>query len=132
MEEKPTSVKYCLHCAASLPDTAKFCSQCGTHIVIPATKRIQKSVYYIIAFYMAFLLLAIISVVIFSNDTSFFSEVAIEAIFILMTLGFCMLDWKNIMKLYQLPAIDIKGVLMMLLVPVGSAFLVYYDIASYF
>lgn len=128
MEEKPTSVQYCLHCAASLPDTAKFCAQCGTAIAVPVTKGIQKSVYYIIAFYLAFLLLAIISVVIFSNDTSFFSEVLVDAIFIVMTLGFCALDWKAIMKLYRVPSLDIKAVLMTLLIPVGSAFLVYYGI----
>ncbi|WP_299676420.1 CPBP family intramembrane glutamic endopeptidase [uncultured Dokdonia sp.] len=128
MEETPTPINYCLHCSASLPTIAKFCSQCGTSVIVPVHKGVQKSVYYIIAFYLAFLLLAIINVAVFSNGFSFLSEVVVEAIFILMTLGFCLLDWKNIMKLYQLPHIEVKGVLMMFLVPIGSAFLVYYGI----
>ena len=45
-----------------------------------------------------------------------------------MTLGFCALDWKAIAKLYLLSKVDLKGVLMTLLVPIASAFLVYYGI----
>ena len=128
MEDQSNPVQYCLHCSAPLPNTAKFCSQCGTAVAIPVDTRIQKSIYYIIVFYVAFLLLAIVSAVIFSNDISFFSEVLVEVIFTGMTLGFCALDWKAIVKLYLLSKVDVKGILMTLLVPIASAFFVYYGI----
>ena len=126
--QEVSPINYCLYCTAPLPDKAKFCGQCGTEITAPEVKKFQDSVYYIIAFYASFLLLAIISVVVFSNDTSFFSEVLVEGIFIVMTLGFCALDIKGISKLYFLPEIDVKGILMVFLVPVASAFIVYYGI----
>lgn len=128
MEEESIIKNYCLHCTAPLPKKANFCGQCGTAVETSVSNRFQKSVYYIIAFYVSFLLLAIISTVVFSADTSFFSEVLVEIIFILMTLGFCTLDIKGIIKLYRFPKMDIKGGLMTFLVPVGSAFLVYYGI----
>ncbi len=128
MSQESLPTHTCNHCHSSLTIEAKFCGTCGVPVKRVKNEGIQKSVLYIIAFYVAFLILAIINNVVYALDDSFTSEVIIEVAFIALTLGFCFVDWKAILKLYAIPRIDIKGVLMTLLIPLGSAFLVYYGI----
>lgn len=128
MSEDSLVTPTCDYCHSPLVAKAKFCGACGVPVKKNKGEGIKKSVQYIIAFYIAFLLLAIVNNVVFALDYSFTSEVIVEVAFIVLTLGFCITDWKAIMRLYRIPMIDVKGVLMTLLVPVGSAFVVYYGI----
>jgi membrane protease YdiL (CAAX protease family) len=120
--------RQCHHCNLSIANAAKFCGSCGVGIHVLKNEKLQKSVVYIIAFYLSFLLLAIINTVVFANDYSLSSEITVEVIFIFMTLGFCFLDWKNILKLYTIKGIDTNILLLSILFPIFSAFFVYYGI----
>lgn len=128
MNQDSLSTHYCDNCSEPLVAKAKFCGSCGVSVKRSKNKGLEKSVYAIIAFYVAFLVLAIINNTVFASDYSFTSEVIIEVAFIVLTLGFCLLDWKEIIKLYKITTLDIKGVLMTLLIPIGSAFVVYYGV----
>ncbi|MEP0265295.1 CPBP family intramembrane glutamic endopeptidase [Dokdonia sp.] len=128
MSQDSLSTHHCDNCSAPLVAKAKFCGSCGASIKCSKNAGLEKSVYAIIAFYVAFLVLAIVNNTVFATDYSFTSEVIIEVAFIVITLGFCFLDWRAIIRLYIIRDIDVKGILMTLLIPIGSAVVVYYGI----
>ncbi len=118
----------CEQCNTPLQKRAKFCGTCGAAVNKQQNDKLQKSVQYIIVFYLSFLALAIANAILFEEDTSLSSEIVVEAVFILMTLTFCLLDIKAILKLYGLGDIDLKSIVLSIVAPIITAIIVYYTI----
>jgi len=121
MQEQPVSVP--------LEQDANFCGNCGSPVGQIKHQRVTKSVQYIIIFYVAFLILALINNFTYIEDATLLRELILEVLFIIMTIGFCAFDVKGILPLYRFKGIDWKGLLMAFFIPIGSAFFVYYGLS---
>ncbi|WP_411765949.1 lysostaphin resistance A-like protein [Winogradskyella sp. A3E31] len=76
-----------------------------------------------------FLLYAVIAYFLFSEyPESLNLDLAVETVFALLVLGFSFLDYKRILKLYQLPKLNIKIIGFTFLFPIVSALTVYFSI----
>ena len=127
MEE--ISIITCPHCETSVTVETRYCGHCGKSIIEPRRKKNTTHVNYIIAFYVVFLLFAIIGHYAYEDSENvFFTEVVIEILFAVFTLGFAALDIKGILPLYGFSHIRWKGILMSLLVPLGTIVVVYYSV----
>ena len=122
------SMRCCKTCNEVLTPNAKFCGACGMSTSTIKANALERHVRYIIVFYIAFLVLAIVNTVVFGEAYSFVSEVVMEGIFVLTTIAFCFLDFKNILKLYLWKNVNSRGLLLAIGVPILSGFLVYFGI----
>ncbi|MEL6813033.1 MAG: type II CAAX endopeptidase family protein, partial [Bacteroidota bacterium] len=106
----------------------KFCGHCGKKITQPKEEREKGSLQLVIIFYLTFLVYSIVSFVLFSESDSLGVEIALEAVFIMLTLLFTFFDVKRIYALYNFRLVNWKNVLFSLVFPVFTAFVVYYAV----
>ena len=108
---------------------AKFCSKCGEPFFKSLDEERTKALNSIITFYITFLLFAIVTYFISDNyNDSLTADIVIEVVFMLLVLGFCTLDYKNILKLYKLKKLSWKIWFFTIVFPLVSRFTVYYFI----
>jgi membrane protease YdiL (CAAX protease family) len=119
----------CSSCKAENLDEAKFCTNCGKALNKTNVEARTESLNVIIVFYVVFLLFAVMSYFLYSEyPFSLNVEIAIESVFALLVVGFSMVDFTGILKLYKLPKIDWKILAFTLVFPIFSAFTVYYTV----
>ena len=121
--------KSCNSCNTILSEDAKFCTNCGKALQKTNAETETISLNTIIAFYVVFLLFAVVSYFLYSEyPFNLNVEIAIEGFFALLVVGFSLVDYKDILSLYKLPKIDWKIVVFSIVFPIFSAFTVYYAI----
>lgn len=119
----------CSQCNTINKANAKFCTNCGSPLYSTHAETRTSFLNNVIVFYVVFLLFAVVSYFLYSEyPTSLNVELAIEGTFALLVVGFSLLDYKGILKLYKLPKIDWKIVIFTVVFPIFSAFTVYYTI----
>ncbi len=118
----------CSNCGNPLAPTDLFCGGCGAKRSNSDTKNEQDSVRNVIIFYITFLVFAIVSYVVYLESDSLITEIIFEAIFILITVGFSLLDIKGILPLYGIKKINWRVLLFSIGFPVLTAFVVYYGV----
>ena len=74
------------------------------------------------------MILAIINNYAYGDEAIFETEVVMESLFILLTLGFASLDFKAILNLYTIKTINWVGMALAIVVPLCTVFIVYYGI----
>lgn len=117
----------CGNCGEINVEQAKFCSKCGTSIFKNSDENRVKSLNLIIAFYVTFLVFALISFSISDlSSNGFVTELSIEIAFALLVIGFCTYDYKNILKLYRIPKLKWEIWLFAFGFPIFSSFAVYF------
>ncbi|MBV7268787.1 CPBP family intramembrane glutamic endopeptidase [Winogradskyella luteola] len=119
----------CSRCKAIVKNQAKFCTNCGNSLKKTNLETRTSSLNIIIVFYAVFLLFAVVSYFLYSEyPTNINIEIAIESVFALLVVGFSLVDFKGILKLYKLPIIDWKILIFTVAFPVFSAFTVYFTV----
>lgn len=119
---------FCNHCKNQITQTTIFCGNCGKKITFQKDIKEESSLKLVIAFYISFLIFTIVSYVVSLDQFNLVTEIVIESIFILITLGFTFFDYKKIIGLYNFKKVNWKNLLFSLLFPVFSAFTVYYAV----
>jgi membrane protease YdiL (CAAX protease family) len=115
----------CTKCNHTLNIEAKFCTQCGNVLAKSGIENRTESLNLVIVFYVVFLLFAVISHYIYeASESSLGLDIMIESIFAILVVGFSILDFKGILKLYKLPIISKEIIAISLLAPVFSAIFV--------
>ncbi|WP_028889089.1 CPBP family intramembrane glutamic endopeptidase [Tenacibaculum ovolyticum] len=113
----------CKNCKIVFDSKINFCSTCGAEI----TSKKSTTLDTIIAFYITIIVFIGISYYVFkAYDNSFWSEVLIESIFIIIVVGYSIFDLKNITPLYKLPKINKWYLNLFILFTIINAFIVYY------
>ena len=118
----------CPHCNKPVFSLDTYCGHCGKKITLKKEQKEKNGLQLVIIFYLSFLVFAIVSFVLVSENPTLITEIAIEAVFILLTLLFCFFDFKGILALYNWKQINWKILLFSFLFPVFTAFTVYYTI----
>lgn len=118
----------CPHCGNAIFETDKFCGQCGKKITLIKEEKEKSGLQLVIGFYVAYLVFAIVSYAIYDESTTLATEIAIEAIFILLTVLFTLFDARRVFALYNFRWVTWKGVVFSLVFPIASGFLVYYGV----
>ena len=121
------STLICNHCNEAISGLSKFCGNCGKKVTVAKAEKEKKSLQLVIAFYIVFLLYAIVSYTINYESFNLSTELALEACFILITLGFTLFDYKKVLALYSWKTLNWKNILFCTLFPVVTAFVVYYS-----
>lgn len=118
----------CPHCKKTVFSLDTFCGHCGKKIALEKERKEKSGLQLVIVFYLSYLIFGIVSFILASEIPTLGAEIAIEAVFILLTLLFCLFDAKGILALYNWKQIHWKVVLFSLLFPVFSAVTVYYTV----
>ncbi len=118
----------CTRCKNLLPQTARFCGHCGNRVVTRQAVKERRSIQLIIAFYGAYLLYAVIAYAVYAESDSLFTEIALESVFILLTVLFTFFDVRNVFSLYNVVKVEWKGVLFSVLFPFLTGLSVYYSV----
>ena len=119
----------CQNCGEVFIENIKFCPKCGKAIQLTSNEIRTKSLNLIIAFYVTFLLFALISFFVMdSNEASLIAEFTIEFVFAALVIGFCTVDYQNILKLYKFPKVNWAIWLITFVFPVFSSISVYFFI----
>ncbi|MEM7187642.1 MAG: CPBP family glutamic-type intramembrane protease [Bacteroidota bacterium] len=118
----------CPHCKKIVDSQDAFCGFCGKKIGLIQEKKENSSLQLVIIFYLTFLVFAIVSFAILDESASLGTEIAIEAVFILLTLLFCLFDIKPILALYNWKQVNWKNLLFSLGFPVFTAITVYFSV----
>ncbi len=117
----------CRNCGEINVEQAKFCSKCGKSFFKNSDESKVKTLNLIISFYVTFLIFALTSLFISDiSSNSFVNELGIEIAFVLLVVGFCSFDYKNILKLYRIPKLKWKIWLFAFGFPIFSSFAVYF------
>ena len=115
----------CRHCNATFETKIKFCTSCGKPFEQPKVDTRAQSLNVIIVFYVIFLLYTVVTHLLFTEyPTSLGVEIIIESVFAALVIGFSILDYKSVLKLYQLPKVDWKILVFTFVFPVFTAFTV--------
>lgn len=115
----------CSECNKEFLSKVKFCTNCGKAFNITNTDAKAQSLNIIIVFYVVFLLYAVVSYFLYSEyPSSLSTEIIIESVFALMVIGFSVIDYKGVFKLYKLPKVDWKILTFTIVFPLFSAFTV--------
>ena len=118
----------CAHCQHELLVESKFCGKCGKKVTVAKAKKEKKSLQLVLAFYITYLVYAFLAYAINSERFDLTTEIALEAVFILLTVGFTFFDYKNVVALYSFRTLNWKNVLVCTLFPIFSAVAVYYSV----
>ncbi len=118
----------CQSCNTSIGQEMNFCPSCGVSIAEPEEKEKSKSVHIVIAFYAVMLVFFGITFFVYQNGSSLKKEIVIESVFALIVIGFTFFDFKNILKLFKIPKINLLILLGVLIIPIVSGISVYYGI----
>ncbi|MCT8339100.1 CPBP family intramembrane metalloprotease [Flavobacteriaceae bacterium TK19130] len=86
----------------------------------------MRSVQLVIAFYITFLVYAMVSYFIYEESVTLLKELLLEGVFVLLTVGFCFFDLKGVFSLYRIHTIHWRNLLFSILFPVFTAVAVYY------
>ncbi len=122
-------IQKCSHCGTQFHNQVKFCTACGTALNKPKVAVKKSSLSIIITFYVIFLLYAVFAYFIQAEtDANLSADILIEVIFAILVIGFCLIDYKGILRLYKLPKYNSKILLFSLLFPVFSSLTVYFSI----
>ncbi|WP_299884891.1 type II CAAX endopeptidase family protein [uncultured Lacinutrix sp.] len=119
----------CKRCKAIFDTEIKFCSECGESISKHIEIKKIETINLIIGFYAT--MLVFIAVVYFIGDVypeNFVADLVIEITFALIIIGFSILDFKNILKLYSVQSINWRLLLIVIVTPIISSLIVYYFI----
>jgi len=122
--------KLCANCKKLLVTSDIFCGNCGKKIASEKAIVETRSVQLVIAFYIAYLVFAIGAYFFYEDSNTVRTEIIIESVFIVLTLGFCLFDRKAIIALYNTRKIDLKGIAFSLIFPIISAVVVYFGIEA--
>jgi len=121
----------CKNCRHTNNEGVNFCTKCG-HRLKKSEKALAKdSITKIIFFYVVFLVFSFVSYTLYEASDSFSNlglELAIEAAFAAIVLGFCFLDYKSILRIYQLPIRNWRITTFSFVFPIISAVVVYYSL----
>jgi len=118
----------CTKCETVLAPTDIFCGNCGSKRHFSELKKEQDSIRNVILFYIAFLVFAIVSYVVYLESDSLITEIALESIFILLTVLFSLIDAKSILTLYTFKFINWKNLLFSVGFPIFTAGIVYFGL----
>lgn len=119
---------YCSQCNSLLGPTDVYCGNCGAKRTQNTLKKEKESVRQVIIFYVTFLVYAIVSFVIYLENDSLITEIALESVFVLLTVMFSLMDFKRITKLYSVRYVNWKNLAFSILFPLCTAGIVYYGI----
>lgn len=119
----------CKNCGTVFFENIKFCPKCGRAVQLTSNNIRTKSLNLIIAFYVTFLLFALIGYFATSaNEESLTTELSVELVFAALVIGFCSVDYQNILKLYKFPKVNWSIWLIALVFPIFTSFSVYFYI----
>jgi len=118
----------CPHCKKTVFSLDTYCGQCGKKINLQKEKKEKSGLQLVIAFYLTYLVFAIVSFALLTESASLITEIAIEAVFILLTILFCLFDHEKILALYNWQRINWKNLTFAFAFPVFSAIVVYYSV----
>lgn len=118
----------CLHCKNPISSLDTYCGNCGKKVGLQKEIKEKSSLQLVIAFYLTFLVFAIVSYALYSQDYSLGTEIVVEVIFILLTLLFTFFDARHVFALYNIRQLRWSNCLFAILFPVASAFIVYYSV----
>jgi membrane protease YdiL (CAAX protease family) len=122
--------KTCNSCKAPYQEGAKFCTKCGASIVKNSLEVKVSSLNLVIAFYVSIIVFIAISYFVSENyPASFTADITMEILFALLIIGFSLTNIKSIIKLYRFPKLKPTVYIMVFLVPICSAFLIFYGIS---
>ena len=121
----------CSECKTIMLESDKFCASCGASKTLAIDKKDKRSIRLVIAFYGSMLLLLLLSYFVYLNTTGgLITEITLGLVFIGITLGFSLVDLRNILPLYSLRNIDAKALLIAILFPLLTAVIVWYGIGA--
>lgn len=119
----------CKFCQSSFETEVNFCATCGTAFAKSKEEHDSKSLNLIIVFYVTFLVFAFASYLAYdAYSPNLLTEIIIESVFALLVVGFSVLDYKGILKLYKLPQLDWKLWIFTFAFPIFTAFTVSFSI----
>lgn len=118
----------CPHCKENVFSLDTYCGHCGQKISIEKEKQEKSSLQLVIAFYLSFLVFAIVSYALYSESFSLGTEIAIEVVFILLTLMFTFFDAKRVFALYNIRELNWQNLLFAVTFPFLTGVLVYYGV----
>jgi membrane protease YdiL (CAAX protease family) len=118
----------CPHCKNTVFSLDTYCGHCGKKLRLQHDVKEKNSLRLVLGFYISYLIFAIVSYALLEEDFSLGTEIAIEAVFILLTLLFTFFDAKNVFALYNIKQLDWKNILFSIIFPMFSAVLVYYSV----
>ena len=118
----------CPHCKSQVSSLDAYCGHCGKKIGLQKEIKEKSSLQLVIAFYLTFLVFAIVSYALFTEDYSLGMEIVVEVVFILLTLLFTFFDAKQVFALYNIRQLRWSNCLFAVLFPVASAVIVYYTV----
>jgi membrane protease YdiL (CAAX protease family) len=118
----------CPNCAHLLRAEAIFCGNCGKKIPTRNMAVENSSIRNVFLFYVAFLIYAIVSWIIYSESEALITEIILEGSFIMLTVLFSLFDARRIIALYNTTYITWRSVVFSVVFPVITAFLVYFGI----
>jgi len=118
----------CPHCKSEVVSLDTYCGYCGKRITLQREIKEKSSLQLVIAFYLTFLVFAIVSYALYAEDYSLGMEIVVEVIFILLTLLFTFFDAKRVFALYNIRELHWRNILFATLFPVVSAVIVYYTL----
>lgn len=121
-------VLFCKNCKKEIISAAKFCGSCGLKVNFKKAAQQEKSLQLVIAFYISYLVYAFVPYVLYDDDMSLATEIVVEIIFILLTIGFTFFDFKNILSLYTFKYFTWKNLLFAVVFPIVTGFTVYYSL----
>ena len=122
------TVGLCQHCAQPKDDTRLYCGSCGKKATHGRDIEENKAIQLVIAFYLSFLVFAVVSFFMYDNEINLKNEIILEAVFMLLTIGFTFFGFKKVYALYSIKQLTLLNVSFSLLFPVVSAVVVFFSI----
>ncbi|WP_378185799.1 type II CAAX prenyl endopeptidase Rce1 family protein [Aquimarina sp. W85] len=118
----------CHACTQPITADSNYCASCGASIGFKNKQTRSEHINLIIVFYIIELVFLTIVHLIYKEDTSLTTEIAVESVSAMLIILFIMFDVKNIIKLYTLPRLPLLEWIGVILTPFVTGFLVYYGI----
>ncbi len=118
----------CQNCKTIVESEINFCPNCGISIHKKGQIEKNEHVNKVILFYIVMLVFLVITFILYKEGISLIKEIVIEGVFAVIILAFTFFDFKNIVKLYNLPKINLLFFTGVVLTPFITGFLVYYGI----
>ncbi len=118
----------CIHCSQPKNEASLFCGNCGKKASHGLEVKENKAIQLVIAFYLSFLVFAVVSFFVYDDEVSLENEIIMESIFILLTIAFTFFGFKKVYALYSIKQLNLLNVSFSILFPVVSAVVVFYSI----
>lgn len=117
----------CSNCNESFNEAIKFCSKCGLNLLEENAKEHASYITKSIVFYLGFIAYLVLYYIVSPDFLTLESALLLDGSFAILILLFCVIDFKNVIRLFRWPKINIQTYLFIIVFPVLSAFVFSYS-----